>query len=493
MKSPKTYLAVDLGAGSGRVLAAEFDGSRLRLNALNRFDNTPVVLPSGSHWNLSGLFLHILDGLREAATQFGDAPVSVGVDTWGVDYGLLDASGHLLGLPYQYRDTRVDGMMDRVFKIIPQREIYDRTGLQFLPFNTIYQLFAEREARAPVLDAAQDLLFIPDLLSYWLSGERIQERTFASTSQLYHPQARDWDRALITALGLPQHLFRELTDPATRLGKLRDVVAEATGLRSLSVVTVAGHDTASAVAGVPSEDEPMAYLSSGTWSLMGLELPEPVINDQSFADGITNEIGIGHTVRFLKNICGLWLTQESRRYWQGQGSELSFARLEQLAAEAEPFRSFIDPDDARFAQAGRMPEKIADFCRESGQPVPEGHAQVMRCIYDSLALKYAHVWKRLCQHLPKPPARLHLIGGGSQDNLLNQCTANALGVPVLAGPVEATALGNVLAQMLADGAIGSLHEGRHIIADSFPTVTFRPQEAARWAEAYGRFAALLLA
>lgn len=491
MKSPKTYLAVDLGAGSGRVLAAEFDGDKLRLSALNRFENTPVALPSGHHWNLPSLYQHILDGLREATVQFEDTPVSVGVDTWGVDYGLLDQRGHLLGLPYQYRDARTRGMMERVFKRMPRREIYDRTGLQFLLFNTIYQLMSERELACPALDAARQLLFVPDLLSFWLCGEAVQERTIASTSQLYNPRQGDWDRELIKALDLPSGLFGPLTDAGTVLGKLRQDVADATGLHQLKVVCVAGHDTASAVAAVPSAEASPAYLSSGTWSLMGLELPDPVINDASYADGITNEIGIGHRVRFLKNIAGSWLIQESRRYWQAQGEDLSYARLEQLAAEGEEFRSLVDPDDQRFLEVGRMPEKIAEYCRETHQPVPKSPAEVMRCIYDSLALKYADVWRKLCAQRGSVPERLHLMGGGSQANLLNQCTANALGVPVFAGPVEATALGNVLAQMLADGAIANLEEGRGIVAKSFPAVEFVPKDADKWASAYGKFAELM--
>ncbi len=491
MSESKVYLAVDLGASSGRVLAGVYDGSRIDLRELNRFENTPVALPDGWHWNITSLYNSILEGLKTAYDEFGDQPVSVGIDTWGVDYALIDSGGRLLGLPYQYRDNRKDGMMEVAFEKVSKRAIYDKTGIQFMLINSVYQLLADVDKGNPALSGAEDLMFIPDLLSYWLCGVKVQERTFASTSQLYNPNTEDWDRDLIAALGLPDHIFKSISDPGKALGALRPEVASRTGFEDLNVVLVAGHDTASAVAAVPSQASIPAYLSSGTWSLMGLELSEPVINDETFEDSFTNEIGIGNTVRFLRNICGLWLIQESRRYWQESGRDYRYGEIATLAKTAKPFRSLIDPDDARFAQPGLMPEKIAEYCRETGQPTPDEPAQVMRCIYESLALTYRIIWDKLLKYAPSPPDALHVVGGGSQDKLLNQFTANALEVTVQAGPTEATGLGNILCQMMADKEISSLAEGRKIVAQSFPCETFEPEDGEVWREASSRYARLL--
>lgn len=487
MNQKRIYLAVDLGAGSGRVLAGEFDGQRIELRELNRFENTPVELPNGWHWNITSLYQNILDGLKLAHKEYGDAAVSVGVDTWGVDYALLDKDGCMLGMPYQYRDSRTDGMMELAYSKVPKEEIYASTGIQFMFINSIFQLLSEVESKSAAIDVAEDLLFIPDLLSFWLSGEKSQERSFVSTSQLYNPVSKDWDFGLIEKLGLPKHLFGKITDPGTVLGELRKSVSETTGFKDLKVVTVAGHDTASAVAAVPTDAATPAYLSSGTWSLIGLELPEPVITDQSFEDAFTNEIGIGGKVRFLKNICGLWLIQESRRYWQSKGDDYSFATLAAMAVEAEPFRSFIDPDDERFAQPGKMPEKVCDYCRETGQDLPRNPGEIIRCITEGLAMRYAQVWKKLIKYADSPPEVLHIVGGGCKNELLNQFTANALGVTVKAGPVEATGLGNIIAQMMADGTIKSLEEGRAIVAASFPVTEYTPVGDEAWQQANEKF------
>ena len=490
MSEKKIYLAVDLGAGSGRVLAGEFKDRRIELHELNRFENKPVELPDGWHWNITALYQNILDGLKAAAKKYGNQPVSVGIDTWGVDYGLLDADGRLLATPYQYRDSRTDGMMDAASQLVSRRDIYEATGIQFMFFNTIYQLLAEVEQRNPVIGIAEDMLFIPDLLGYWLTGQKTQERSIVSTSQLYNPITQDWDHSLIEKLGLPKQLFKQISDPGDTLGELRPSVQTQTGLNRLRVITVGGHDTASAVAAVPSQKMTTAYLSSGTWSLMGLELTEPVISEKSFSDAFTNEIGVNGTVRFLKNICGLWLIQESRRYWLDRGNDYNYAEMAGLAAEAVPFRSLIDPDEARFAEAGRMPEKIQDYCRETNQPVPETPGEIIRCIYESLALRYSEVWAKLQGYTNDAPDALHIVGGGCQDRLLNQFTANALGVKVKAGPVEATGLGNILAQMMADGEIQTLAEGRAIVADAFPVETYEPKDTEAWNAVKERFAAL---
>jgi rhamnulokinase len=488
MSQKKVYLAVDLGAGSGRVLAGEFDGTRIELHELNRFDNTPIHLPSGWHWNIPALYQNILEGLKRAADTYGDRAISIGIDTWGVDYGLFDKDGRMLGLPYQYRDSRTDGMIEAAFQKVPQEELYERTGVQFMFFNSIFQLLSDVENKNPALDAAEDILFIPDLLGYWLTGNKTQERSFASTTQLYNPKLKNWDYELIEKCGFPKKLFKTISDPGSVLGSLRDSVTSATGLTQTKVITVAGHDTASAVAAVPSKDKTPAFISSGTWSLMGLELPSPIINEQSFQDEFTNEIGVNDTVRFLKNICGLWLIQESRRDWLANGQDVPYGKMAALASEAEPFRSFINPDDPRFIEAGNMPKKIQDFCHETGQPIPETKGEIIRCIYESLALRYSQVWQSLMQHVDQTPNTLHIVGGGCQDNLLNQFAANAIGVTVAACPVEATGLGNIMTQMLADNAIDSVAEGRQIILNSSLVETFEPADQVIWAEAKARFA-----
>ncbi|MGB0258063.1 MAG: rhamnulokinase [Coraliomargarita sp.] len=491
MSQNKVYLAVDLGAGSGRVLAGEYDGNRIELHELNRFDNIGLELPSGVHCNITSLYQSILDGLRIAADTYGDAIVSIGIDTWGVDYGLFDKDGRMLGMPYNYRDTRTEGMMEKAFEKVPRKEIYQATGIECLFFNSLYQLLSEVETRSPALEAAEDILFIPDLLGYWLTGNKTQERSIASTSQLYSSTKGDWDFELIEKLGLPKRLFKKISDPGTVLGELQEKVARRTGLDGVNVITVAGHDTASAVAAVPSQSETPAYLSSGTWSLLGLELPEPVITEQSQADGFTNEIGINNTVRFLKNICGLWLIQQTKRYWKAGGEDVPYSKMAGFAAEAEPFRSFINPDDMRFIEAGRMPEKVQEYCHETGQPIPETKGQIIRCIYESLALRYAQVWENLMQYTENKPTTLHIVGGGCQDKLLNQFAANSIGIKVAACPVEATGLGNILAQMLASGDINDLSEGRKIILNSSLVETFEPEDSVPWAEAKIRFAKIV--
>lgn len=490
MSEKKIYLAVDLGGGSGRVLAGEFDGQRIELHELNRFENRPLELPDGRHWNVTGIYLDILDGLKNAAKKYGKAPISVGIDTWGVDYGLLDKDGHLLGLPFQYRDHRTDGMMEKAYSMVPKKEIYEATGIQLMPFNSIFQLLSEVDRGSPVLDLAENILFTPDLLGYWLTGKKSQERSIVSTTQLYNPNTQDWDYTLIERLGLPKRLFNTISDAGDTLGELRTSLKQYTGLKKLKVITVAGHDTASAVAAVPSQKKTPAYLSSGTWSLMGLELSKPIISEQSFQDAFTNEIGINGSVRFLKNICGLWLIQESRRYWLDHGHDYSYAEMAGLASKVEPFRSLVDPDDPRFAEAGRMPEKIQEFCRETKQQVPETPGETIRCIYESLALRYAEVWEKLPNYIDEAPDCLHIVGGGCQDKLLNQFTANALGTRVYAGPIEATGLGNIIAQMMADGVINTLAEGREIVAASFPVDTYEPSDSASWDAVKERFALL---
>ena len=487
MSENKIYLAIDLGAGSGRVLAGEFDGNRIELHEVNRFENRPLELPDGWHWNITALFQDILDGIKAAADKYGDRITSIGIDTWGVDYGLLDGQGRLLGLPYQYRDDRTKGMPKIADERASKEEIYDGTGIQFMFFNTIFQLLAEVESRSPALENAEDLLFLPDLLGFWLTGEKVQERSVASTSQLYNPKTHDWNYELIERLGLPRRIFKALTDPGSVLGPLNESLQTKTGLYKAKVVTIGGHDTASAVAAVPSQSGTPAFLSSGTWSLIGLELDAPVLTKQSFEDSFTNEIGVGGKVRFLKNICGLWLIQECRRYWQNHGNDIPYGRMAPLAEETEAFRSFINPDDPIFVESGNMPEKIQTFCNEYDQPIPTSPGQIIRCIYESLALRYAQIWERLIFYTETPPTTLHIVGGGCQDKLLNQFAANAIGIRVQACPVEATGFGNILTQLLSDGTIGSLAEGRKLILNSSVIETFEPDDLTAWREARKSF------
>ena len=490
MNQKKVYLAVDLGASSGRVLAGVFDGQRIELHDVNRFNNAPVQLPTGWHWNITELYRNILEGLKLAAERYGDAIVSLGVDTWGVDYGLFDKDGRMLGLPYQYRDSRTDGIMEKVFERVSKDQIYKATGIQFIFFNSLFQLYSEVILKNPVVEQAEDLLFMPDIIGYWLTGNKTQERSIASTSQLYNPSERNWDYPLIESLGLPRKLFKNISDPGSELGSLSAHVAEHTGLHGAKVVTVAGHDTGSAVAAVPSKAETPAYLSSGTWSLMGLDLEKPVINDRSYTDDFTNEVGVNGRIRYLKNICGLWLIQECKRHWQTQGEDLPYNQMASLATEAQAFRSLIDPDDACFAKSGDMPEKIQAYCREKGQAIPETKGEIIRTIYESLALRYATVWEKLITYTETPPCSLHVVGGGCQDKLLNQFTASAIGTTVHAGPVEATGLGNIMVQMMADDLINTLAEGRAMVTDSFPVESYEPTDVSAWNEAKERFAAI---
>lgn len=493
--SPSIHLAIDLGAESGRIMAGAYDGNTLHLDEVHRFPNTMVTVAGSTHWDILRLYDGILEGLKKAADHHGEAIVSLGVDTWGVDYGLIDAQGKLLGNPYVYRDSRTDGMEALATSLVSRESIYEATGIQFMFFNTLFQLLAETRAATGALRAAERLLFTPDLIHYWLSGVKANERTIASTSQLFNPVAGDWAHALLGPLGLPAALLGNIVEPGTELGMLLPEVAELTGLPAKTRVIAPGsHDTASAVAGVPfaSGASTRAFLSSGTWSLIGLELPEPVITAQSLKDGFSNEAGVGGTTRFLKNISGLWLVQECRRAWATDGKTYDYDTLTRLAAEAKPFRSLVDPDHGPFATPGNMPEKIAAFCQRSGQPVPETPGAFVRCCLESLALKCRSVWDNLLTYCQEKPDTLHIVGGGSRNALLNQFIANALGCRVVAGPVEATSLGNILIQMQSTGHIDSLAQGRALVARSTILTQHIAEDRDIWADAQRRFNQLSL-
>lgn len=477
MPQEKTYLAADLGAGSGRVMAVHFDGEKLRLEEVSRFGNHPVPIKGSIHWDITGLYRNIVQGFTKALGQWGSQIVSAGIDTWGVDFGLIDADGSTLGIPYAYRDSRTNGMVEKVASRIPAEQLYQTTGLQTLIFNTIFQLAAAQEQTPAGLKAAAQLLFIPDLLNYWLTGVGVNERTIASTSQLYDPRKKDWAREVIARLGLPNDIFGKIVDPGVRLGSARIDGGE------LQIVTVGSHDTASAVAAVPFRDPNAAYLSSGTWSLLGVESDEPILSEAARSANFTNEIGVGDKVRFLKNITGLWLIQECRANWsKNDDYDASFEQMTREAMEAPAFQRFLDPDSDEFSAPGNMPERIENYFRKTGQPAPGCRGEITRSIFESLALKYAVVMERMETIVGRSVSELNIVGGGCRDALLNQFTANALQRPVIAGPAEATATGNALAQMIASGDIKSLAEGRELVARSFETTVYEPQDSSRWSD-----------
>ncbi len=488
------YLAIDLGAESGRVMAGRFDGARLELEELHRFPNRSSLVNGTLYWDVLRLWNDISDGLAKAADKGEIA--GIGADTWGVDFALLDERGQMLSNPVCYRDARHDGYIERAAQTVPKREIYERTGLQFLGFNSLYQLLALKDQNPWELEHAQTLLFMPDLLHFWLSGERRNEYSIASTSQMVDARTRNWDDELLARFGLPRDLLAPIAMPGSTLGTLRPDVAARLGLSANTpVIAPGGHDTASAVSAVPfaGSGERAAYLSSGTWSLMGLELSEPLINEQSFELGFTNEGGAFNTIRFLKNIAGLWLLQECRRDFLRRGREFSYAELAQMAHEAGDNGPFVEPDEPRFASPGHMPQKISDFCRETDQKAPETEGEFARCCLDSLALKYRWTFEKLELLSGQTLDSMYIVGGGSQNELLNQLTADCIGRPVIAGPIEATAAGNILIQAVAGGEIGDAAQLRDVVRNSFPSKRFEPNagQRARWDEKFGRFQKLM--
>lgn len=482
------FVAIDLGASAGRVYAGLLSQGRVRMEELNRFDNQPVDEGGALRWDVSALFDQVKVGLSEYVGRYGPEVDGIGVDSWGVDFGLVDSDGNLLGKPVHYRDGRTEGMMEAVFGRIGAEKIYQITGIQFLRFNTIYQLMALVQAKAPELKAAARLLFVPDLFNFFLTGQQVSEVTIASTSQMLDAKKGGWSRPILKALGLRKQMMPALVDPGTVIGPLRSEVAEQVGLLRADVIAPACHDTGSAVAAVPAEPASnWAYISSGTWSLMGLELSEPLINEQTLAGNFTNEAGVAGTYRFLRNIAGLWLLQQCRAVWQGQGQELGYEQLRDAAERAEPFRSLVFPDDQRFLDPPDMVAAIGDFCRQTDQPVPETPGELVRCIYESLALTYRRTLDQL-QHLTNHAVDvLHVVGGGARDELLCQFTAGACGLPVTAGPGEATALGNVLVQALATGRIGSLEELRAVSRRSCRPRQYEPRRTMLWQEQLERF------
>jgi rhamnulokinase len=488
MKS-SSFLAFDLGASGGRGIIGDLKDKVLKLNEICRFPNSMIHVLGSYHWDILYLWDEIAKGMAKARSMNLN-PESMGIDTWGVDYGLLDNQGNLLGNPYAYRDHRTDSAMEEFSRIIPLREVYELTGIQFMQFNTLFQLHAAIRDKLPLMDIAADLLFMPDLLNYMLTGIKKTEFTFATTSQLYNPNTGSWEKKLFNALGVPVNLMQDIVNPGTVLGTLNQSAIEDTGMKDLNVVAVASHDTGSAIAAIPASDDNFAYISSGTWSLMGIESANPVITEESFKFSFTNEGGVGNRFRVLKNIMGLWLIQECKRCWAGSGQDHSYAEYAAMAEKATPFISLINPDDQSFYNPVDMPSAIVAYCKAHDEPVPSNTGEFARCIFESLALKYRFVLDALRKVSGKRIDRIHVIGGGSQNKLLCQLTANATGLPVVAGPAEGTAIGNLLVQAMGMGYIGSLREIREIVINSCETVVYNPVDTASWDKAYGRFQAL---
>ncbi|MBE3126145.1 MAG: rhamnulokinase [Acidobacteria bacterium] len=488
--NPAHFLAFDLGAESGRAVLGTLDGRRLSVHEVRRFPNTPLSLSGHIHWNVYALFDEMKTAMREGAAAMGARPESVGVDTWGVDFGLLARDGSLLGLPFCYRDQRNIGAMEDYFKLVPRSTLYEATGIQFMPFNTLFQVYAMVRERSPLLDAAADLLFMPDLFNFLLTGKKTAEFTVATTSQILDPRTKAWIPGLFQAMGLSKKILQNIIEPGTVLGPLTEEVARDTGFFGVPVVATAGHDTAAAVAAVPAEGRNWAYISSGTWSLVGVEENAPVISAKSLESNFTNEGGVGGTIRFLKNVAGLWLVQGCRKAWAKDGL-LSYKELVKAAADAPDFAAFIDPDSPDFLNPPDMPEALTDYCRRTGQKAPESRAAMVRSLFESLALKYRTVIDQLRLVLGHPIEKIHVIGGGSRNELLCQFTADATGLPVVAGPAEATAVGNILVQAMAMGRVSSPAEIRAIIRESFELRTYEPASTAAWDAAYVRFREIL--
>ncbi len=482
-------LAFDFGASSGRAMLFEFDGQKITIDEIHRFSNDPVTVNGGMYWDFLRLFFEIKQGILKCVNGGHSDIQAIGIDTWGVDYGFFDKNGKLLGNPHHYRDTRTDGMIEKAAEICGGKEyIYKKTGIQFASLNSLYQMLSSVLEKDPTIEAADKVLFAPDIFNYFLTGVMKNEYTMASTTQLLDPYTKDWCYELIEKMGIPKDMFGEIIMPGTVIGTLTDEICEELGCPKVPVIAVGAHDTASAVASVPvTEGDDYVYISSGTWALLGVENDEPIINDTSMKFNFTNEGGVGGKIRFLRNIMGLWIIQESRRQWQREGKDYSFAELEQQAWQAEPLASFIDPDYSAFGVPGNMPKRIKEFCEKTGQTVPQTPGDVIRCAAQSLAFKIAMSVDGMEETLGRKINKIHMVGGGIKDSMVCQFTANASGRPVIAGPVEATSTGNAIVQLMALGKIKDLNTARAVIRDSFPVKVYEPQDQEQWKDAYEKF------
>ncbi len=486
----KRMLAIDLGASSGRGIVGTFDGARLTLKENHRFSNDPVIVNGRMHWDILRIFHEIKQSIAKTVLE-GDNVSSIGIDTWGVDYALLDKSGRMLANPVHYRDTRTRDVVSYINRFFTPAELYEVTGIQCMNFNTIFQLATDAREDPEIFSRASRMLNIPDLLNYFLTGNMANEYTILSTGALLNAAKRDYARDLLARVGIPQSLFGEIVLPGHRVGHLLPQVQEETGKTDATVVTVASHDTASAVIAVPTQEKDFLFISSGTWSLMGTELSSPKIDADAAKYDFTNEGGACGTIRFLKNIMGLWLIQESRRQWRREGKEYSFADLERMARECKPLQCFINPDDPAFGVPGNLPERVREFCRRTGQYVPESVGEVVRCIYESLALKYRYTAESIKSLTGLDFKVIYVVGGGTKDPFLSQMTADATGMPVSAGPEEATAIGNLMMQLIAAGDAKDLSDARRIVADSFDRKYYEPTASRdAWDAAYQTFCSL---
>ncbi len=484
-------LAIDLGASSGRGIVGSFDGKKLTLEENHRFPNEPVTVAGTFTWDTLRIFHEIKNSIRKCALSEDKDIRSIGIDTWGVDFGLIDKTGRLMANPVHYRDTRTEGIIEYADKFVPRSELYNVTGLQFQNFNTVYQILASMRDEPMYINNAQKLLFTPDLLNYFLTGEMRCEYTIASTGAILDAKKRDFAYDLLKKFGIPSGIFAPIVQPGNVVGSLLPQVLEEVGDINAQVVNVAAHDTASAVVAVPATNDDFIFLSSGTWSIMGSEIKEPIISDASFKYNFTNEGGVENTIRFEKNITGLWLKQESKRQWEREGKNYTHDQLSDMALASKPLQSLIDPDDALFATPGNLPKRIAEYCKATGQHVPEDAGEIMRCIFDSLSLRYRYTVEKIDEMKGHKTPFINVIGGGTKEALLCQFTADACGRPVYAGPVEATAIGNIMAQAIAAGELKNVAEAREVVRNSFEIEYYEPKNTESWDEGYERFKKLI--
>lgn len=481
------FLAFDLGATSGRTILGTISSGKITLKELTRFPNRVVNIDNNYHWNICSLYESIVDGIF-AASKEGVEITSIGIDTWGVDFVMIGDDGKILGLPYAYRDPQTENICTKFFdQEIPKDLLYQRTGIQIMNFNTIFQLYALKEKRCSALCASNTILFMPDALSYLLCGTKVTEYTIASTSQLLNPYSREFDSDILERLGLNSSLFAPITMPGSVIGKLYRSIAEECGVNELPIIAVGGHDTASAIASIPATDKNFAYLSSGTWSLMGIESKQPIISEQTEKWNITNEGGVDGSIRLLKNITGMWILERCKAEWEREGYNYDYNQIVELALQAKEFKVMIDTDAQQFANPTSMIRAIDSYCESTGQTKPESHGEYIRLVFESLALKYRYILEQFKTLADFPIERLHIIGGGSKNRLLNQFTANSIALPVVAGASEATAIGNIMIQAQSAGLFEDISSMRKAIADSIDTDNYLPEECEKWGEAYTRF------
>lgn len=481
----KTFLAIDLGATSGRAILGTLGNGKISLNELSRFPNPIIEINGRAYWDYFFLYNEIIKSLKIAKTQKQDIQ-SIGIDTWGVDFVCFGEDGEPLRMPYSYRDVRTAGAPERFFKKMPQKALYEKTGIQIMNFNSLFQLATMKEENNSIYSCIGKIVFMPDALSYALTGKMVTEYTIASTSQLLNPFTKQLDDVLLGMLDLKKTHFADIVFPGTIIGNISKSVEKQTGLKDIPVVAVAGHDTASAVVSVPAKNKNFAYLSSGTWSLMGIEAAQPVVNEETFSLNFTNEGGAGGSIRLLKNICGMWLIEKCRKEWEEE-SDVAYAALIEAAKNAAPFKCFINPDAPAFANPESMIKAIQNYCSNTHQNIPETKGEIVRCIFESLALRYRQVLADLQKLATFPIEVLHIIGGGAQNEMLNTFTANAIGIRVVAGPSEATALGNLLIQAKAAGSVSDIDQIREIVRASVELVTYNPQETEIWNEQFNNY------